>query len=208
MITDQSIASWLDALAGSSATPGGGSVAAMIGAMAAALVTMVCRLTIERPATVAVAGEMQTVLERAEQLRERLSALMAEDVAAFDAVMAAYALPRSSAEQQAGRSPAIQAALLQATRVPAACARASAEVLELAAIVVERGHRNAAGESAAAALAAQAACRASALNVSINLGSIKDRAFVDSQRAELEQVRRRYSSLDARINELLANRSE
>jgi len=87
-----------------------------------------------------------------------------------------------------------------------ACARASAQVLELAAILVERGHLNAVGESGVAAQAAQAALRASALNVSINLGSIKEQAFVESRLAELEQIVRQYGSLDARINELLAQR--
>lgn len=206
MITDESLQSWLDSLASSAATPGGGSATALMGAMAAALVGMVCRLTIEKNESVALQDEMRGVLERADAARAQLTSLIEEDVKAFDAVMAAYALPRTTAEQQAARSPAIQAALHQATLAPLACARASAQVLELAAILVERGHLNAVGESGVAAQAAQAALRASALNVSINLGSIKEQAFVEIRLAELEQIVRQYGSLDARINELLAQR--
>jgi formiminotetrahydrofolate cyclodeaminase len=206
LIKDESVQSWLDSLASSSATPGGGSATAIMGAMAAALVSMVCRLTIENSTSAALRDEMNGVLQRAEAARAQLTWLIEEDVKAFDAVMAAYALPRATAEQQAARSPAIQAALHQATLAPLACARASAEVLALAAIIVERGHLNAVGESGAAAQAAHAALRAAALNVSINLGSIKEQAFVDGQLAELEQIVRQYGSLDAHINELLAKR--
>jgi formiminotetrahydrofolate cyclodeaminase len=206
LITDESVQSWLDSLASSAATPGGGSATALMGAMAAALVGMVCRLTIEKNESVALQDEMRGVLERADAARAQLTALIEEDVKAFDAVMAAYALPRTTAAQQAARSPAIQAALHQATLAPLACARASAQVLELSAILVERGHLNAVGESGVAAQAAQAALRASALNVSINLGSIKEQAFVEGRLAELEQIVRQYGSLDARINELLAQR--
>jgi formiminotetrahydrofolate cyclodeaminase len=120
--------------------------------------------------------------------------------------MAAYALPRADAEQQTTRSAAIQAALHQATQVPLACAEAGLTALELSAIVSEQGHLNAIGESAVAAEAARTAFRASALNVSINLGSIRDRAFVDSRRAELERLQRRFVELDGRIQELLAKR--
>jgi methenyltetrahydrofolate cyclohydrolase len=206
VIREQPLQHWLDSLASSSATPGGGGVTAIMGAMAAALVSMVCRLTIEKNSSVALQDEMKAVLARSERAREHLLALIDADVQAFEAVMAAYALPRGSAEQQAVRSPVIQAALHQATLVPLDCARSSAEVLELSMVVAERGHLNAIGESGTAAQAANAALRAAALNVSINLGSIKDHAFAEARLAELEQIVRRCGSLDARVNDLVAQR--
>ena len=207
MIRDLALERWLDALAAPSATPGGGSATALIGAMAGALVAMVCGITTARDN---VAADLRTRLTatqaQAEKLRRRMTALIDEDVTAFDAVMAAYALPRATAEQQAERSSAIQAALHQATLVPLACADAALSTLELCAIVSEQGHLNAIGESAVAVEAARMAFRASALNVSINLGSIRDRAFVDSQRAELARMQARFVELDGRIQELLAKR--
>jgi len=206
LIQDEPLQSWLQSLAGAGATPGGGSATALMGAMAAALVGMVSRLTLDKGPPEALGREMRTVLERAEAARARLTALIDEDIQAFDAVMAAYALPRDSEAQRAERSSRIQLALHQATRIPLACARASAEVLELASIVLEHGQRNAVGESGVAVLAAQAALRASALNVSLNLGSIKDRNFVAAQRAQLEQIVSRCGGLHVRVEELLASR--
>lgn len=206
MIKDLSLERWLGALAAPTATPGGGSATAMIGATASALVAMVCQISTAKNVAADVRATLNAAQERSGELRFRMTALIDQDVAAFDAVMAAYALPRASAEQQAARSSAIQAALHQATRVPLACAEASLEALQLGAIVSELGHFNAIGESAVAVEAARMAFRASALNVSINLGSIRDRAFIASQRAELERMERRFVELDRCIHELLAKR--
>lgn len=178
----------------------------MIGAMASALVAMVCAVTMAKHVAADVRESLGAARERSDNLRARMTALIDEDMAAFNAVMAAYALPRTTAEQQAARSRAIQAGLQQATLVPLACAQAGLEALELAGIVSEHGHLNAIGEAAVAVEAARTAFRASALNVSINLGSIQDRAFVDSQRAELGRIERRFGELDGRIHELLAKR--
>jgi formiminotetrahydrofolate cyclodeaminase len=206
LIKDLSLERWLEELAAPSATPGGGSATAMAGAMAGALVAMVCGVTAAKNVAAEVRTSLTAARERADKLRRRMAALIDEDVTVFSAVMAAYALPRASAEQQAARSSAIQAALHQATLVPLACAEAGLTALELAGIVSEQGHLNAIGESAVAAEAARMAFRASALNVSINLGSIRDQVFVDSQRAELERLQRRFVELDGRIQELLAKR--
>jgi formiminotetrahydrofolate cyclodeaminase len=206
LIRDRPLQSWLDALAGAGATPGGGSVTAVMGAMAAALVAMVSRLTLDKDPPDELGHEMRAVLEHAEGARARLTDLIDEDIKAFDAVMAAYAMPRATDEQRAMRSAAIQTALHQATRTPLACARTSAEVLDLALVALERGSRSAAGEAAVAALAAGAAFRAAALNVAINLGSIKDRDFVSARRQELDEIVGRHGGIDAHVDELLARR--
>ena len=115
MIKDQSVHEFLEALASKAATPGGGSAAAIMGAMGAALVSMVCNLTLGKKGYEAAEGEMQAVLPRAEALRERLADMVRADVEAFDQVMAAYGLPKDSEAQKAARGDAIQGAFKAAT---------------------------------------------------------------------------------------------
>ena len=166
--------------------PGGGSAAAVMGAMGAALVSMVCRLTIGRKGYEAVDAELRAVLDEAEAWRARLSDMVRADVEAYDAVLAAYQLPKDTAEQAVARTDAVQAALHGATEVPMACARGSAAVVGLARRAAEKGNRTAAGDAGAGALAALAALRASALNVHANAARMTDRVYASAALAELE----------------------
>lgn len=188
MTTDRPLQEFLDRLASSAATPGGGSVAAIMGAMAAALLSMVCNLTIGKKNDLELEAEMSAVLVAAESLRERLTGMVAEDIGAFDALMAAYALPKQTDPQKAARSGAIQAALRRATEVPLACARSCAEVIALAQRAADKGNLNVISDAGVAALAAQAALRSAALNAYINAAAIKDRAFAQSRIAETEAL--------------------
>ena len=95
-IKDTAIEPFLDQLASSAATPGGGSAAAIIGAMGAALVSMVCNLTIGKKKYAEVEGEMQDVLAKTEALRQKLTGMIQDDVKAFDAVMGAYGMPKET----------------------------------------------------------------------------------------------------------------
>ncbi|MGB7990683.1 MAG: methenyltetrahydrofolate cyclohydrolase, partial [Candidatus Methylophosphatis roskildensis] len=167
-----------------------GSAAAIMGAMGAALVSMVCNLTIGKKNYLEVEGEMTAVLREAESLRARLTQMIAEDIAAFDMLMAAYALPKATDVQTAARSAAIQAGLEQATEVPLACARVCAEVIDLAHRAAEKGNRNVISDAGVAALAAQAALRSAALNVYINAPGIEDREFAEARVAEIEVLLR------------------
>jgi len=124
MIAEQSLGRFLDELASPAPTPGGGSAAAIMGAMSAALVSMVCNLTIGKKDYEGVEGTMRQSLDEAEALRRRLTGMIAEDVQAFDALMAAYKLPRTSEQDRSTRAQAIQQALKRATDVPLACAQA------------------------------------------------------------------------------------
>lgn len=184
----QSLQSFLDSLAADTATPGGGSVAALNGALGAALVSMVCRLTIGRKKYAAVDAEMQGILPKSEAYRAKLTALLAEDVAAFDAVMAAFGLPKTTDTEKAARRTAIQSALKEATRVPLETARLCANVLELAQIVAEKGNTNAASDAGSASQSALAGLKSAALNVYINLGSIRDEAFVAETSAQMDML--------------------
>ena len=125
-IKDQSIQFFLDELASKSATPGGGSVAALMGAQSAALTSMVCNLTIGKPKYAEIETEMQALLEKSEALREKLTGLIQTDIDVFNRLMARYALPKESDQEKTLRSEAIQSVLKEATEIPLDCAHACA----------------------------------------------------------------------------------
>ena len=160
----------------SAAPPGGGSVAASAGALAAALTRMVAGLTAGRPKYAGVAAEMERAAARASALASELTELVRRDADAFDAVSAAYKLPRATADAASLRQAAIERAMLPATQSPLEIARAAAEVAELAAMVAERGNRNAVADAAVAVVVAEAACRAAALTVRVNAPAVRDAA--------------------------------
>lgn len=185
---ETAIEPFLDALASSKATPGGGSAAAIIGAMGAALVSMVCNLTIGKKKYANVEGEMKEVLHKAEALRHKLTGMIEDDVKAFDQVMAAYGMPRETDAEKAARDKSIQAALKQATEVPLLCCRAAREVIDLAAIASDKGNLNVISDAGVGVLAAYAALRSAALNVFTNAKIITDKAFAEAKVKELEQL--------------------
>ena len=133
---DKRVNVFLEELASSSATPGGGSAAALAGAMGAGLVSMVCRLTVGRKRFADAEGELQGVLDDAEALRLCLTNLPDADTQAFDQVMAAYRLPKETPTEQTARQTAIQSALQGATQVPLETARACGAVVKLSAQVI------------------------------------------------------------------------
>jgi glutamate formiminotransferase / formiminotetrahydrofolate cyclodeaminase len=166
---------FLDALASGSATPGGGAAGAYAGAMAAALVSMVARLTVGKKKYAEVEPEMQEVMAAAEKLRADLTAAVAADIAAFDAVMAAYRLPKDSEAELEAREEAIERTMHGAAAVPLRVTRDATSVLGLAAIVAEKGNLNAVADAGSAANLALASARAAALNVRINADQTRDR---------------------------------
>jgi len=186
-IKNQSIQTFLDELASKSATPGGGSAAALMGAQAAALVSMVCHLTIGKPKFAEVEAEMQDVLKKAESLRSKLTDLIQSDIDVFNQLMSKYALPKEAEEEKAIRSAAIQEVLKDATDVPMQCVYACVEVIQLSKVAAEKGNPSAVSDAGAAVMAAYSALKSSALNVYINAGSLKDKAFVEAKLSELER---------------------
>jgi methenyltetrahydrofolate cyclohydrolase len=188
MITESSIDTFLAQLASSDPTPGGGSAAAIMGAMGAALVSMVCNVSFGKKGYEAVQDELAAVQAECERLRLRLMAMVAEDVAAFDALMAAYKLTKSSDAEKALRADAIQASLRRATEVPLDCARVCVEVIALAGRAAELGYRGVISDAGVGVMAAAAAARSAALNVFINAPSLKDRQFAEAALQETEQL--------------------
>jgi formiminotetrahydrofolate cyclodeaminase len=188
MATQDSVDKFLDDLASGRPTPGGGSAAAVSGAMGAALVSMVCNVTIGKKGYEGVEAQMKTLLGEAEALRRRLTAMVAEDIAAFDSIMAAYKLPKVTDEDKIGRSAAIQAALRRATETPLACAHACAEVIALARRASEHGYLNVISDGGVGVLAGYTGLRSAALNVYINVPSLKDRSYAGHALAEIERL--------------------
>ncbi|MGR8933425.1 MAG: methenyltetrahydrofolate cyclohydrolase [Gammaproteobacteria bacterium] len=187
-IKDQSLQVFLHELASKAATPGGGSAAAVMGAMSAALTSMVCNLTLGKPKYAVVQADMQALLQQSEALRSNLTGMIEADVEVFGRVMAAYALPKDSEAEKNARSAAIQAALKAATQVSLDCAGACAEAIKLSREAAEKGNLNVVSDAGAAVMAGYGALKSAALNVYINAAGIKDREFAEVKLAELETV--------------------
>lgn len=188
MIKDSSIEEFLENLAGKSSTPGGGSAAAVIGAMGAALVSMVANFTVGKKGYETVSEDMASVLDRSERYRKHFVEMIQADVDVFNAVMAAYGMPRETDEDKSARADAIQSALKQATDVPLECAVLCLDVIELSRQAAEKGNKNVISDAGVAVLAAEAALGSAALNVYINIANIKDREFAEDRRKRLEAI--------------------
>jgi formiminotetrahydrofolate cyclodeaminase len=186
MIAQDSVAAFLDRLASKDPTPGGGSAAAIMGAMGAALVSMVCNVSIGKKGLEGVDAELRAIGAESERLRAHLTALIAEDVAVFGELMAAYRLPKAAEAEKAQRAAIIQHALRRATDVPLECARGCAAVIALAQRSADVGFRGVVSDAGVGALAALAALRSAALNVHINAPSIADRSYAAAALAEID----------------------
>lgn len=206
MIKDKTIQVFLDELASKASTPGGGSAAAIIGAMGAALVSMVANLTVGKKNYEAVEGEIKNILARSEALRTQLTDMVKADVEVFNQVMGAYGMPKETDEQKAQRTEAIQAALKEATDVPLACAKLCAEVIHLCLPVAEKGNKGVISDAGVAVLAGYAALRSAALNVYINIGGIKDESFVQDRSKQLESILTGMDGLTEKVYQIVKSR--
>ena len=201
MITSLSVTDFLDELASSSPAPGGGSVSALAASLGAALTSMVCRLTIGKKKYSDVQGEMEKVLKQSEELRAQFNAIIDEDTAAFNKIMAAYGLPKDTEEQKVKRTAEIQKATKTATLVPLRLIELCIKALELVKIIVEKGNQNSLSDAGVAALVLHAGGEGAALNVKINLGSLSDISFVAQTKTKVEHYR---ISLETFTSDILA----
>jgi glutamate formiminotransferase / formiminotetrahydrofolate cyclodeaminase len=192
-------------LAAATPTPGGGSAAAYSGAMAAGLVGMVAALTIDKPKYAPVRDEMLRIREQSESLRGQLEHLVQEDANAFDAVMAAYRLPKADPAEQALRESAIGEATRLATQVPLQTAGLARDVLRLAVDVADRGNANAVTDAGTAGNLASAAIASAALNVRINSQGMGEAGFPFV--AELAAIEGECRQLLATMKETVARRA-
>jgi methenyltetrahydrofolate cyclohydrolase len=206
-IGSRTVAAYLDELASATPTPGGGTVAALHAAQAAALVRMVCNLTIGRERFAAAEPTMRRALQEATALQDAALSLADEDAAAFAAVTAAYHLPKATEAEAAGRHQAIQAALHGATDVPLRTAANAARVVELCGEILDGANPNLVSDVGVAATTAAAAVDAAALEVESNLASLGNSTFVDDAAGALDGHRaaaRTAAALVTRIRERIS----
>ena len=187
-LTTAALRTYLAQLASAAPAPGGGSVAALNAAQGAALLGMVLSLTIGRPRFAAHDEAARALLKEAERLRADCTALIDRDAAVLAALIGTYKLPRTTDDEKAARTAALQERTHEATVVPLAVARAAAALLPLCRQLLPIGNPAAVSDIGVAATCAVAAFRGAELNVLINLGQLRDAAFVDSARSELNAL--------------------
>jgi formiminotetrahydrofolate cyclodeaminase len=199
-VRDETIGGWLEDLASEAPAPGGGAAAALNAAVGAALVSMVCNLTIGKPKYAGYEPAMRVALETATRLRTRGLELAEADAVAFEGVIAAYKLPKGTDEEKAARKEAIQAGLVSAADVPLRTAELAAEVIALAGDVLDGANANVLSDVAVAASSARAALDAAVVNVEVNLASLKDAERRDGLAKRLAE----HAGAAARAEEIVA----
>ena len=187
--SELSIREFLSALASSAPTPGGGTAAAIAGAMGAALAEMVAALTLSREKFAPVHDAMRSIAEAAEGARAEFLVLAREDSEAYDAVVDARRLAKETEEQKQVRAREIERASRLATEVPMRTARVAANLLAALPELAAKGNPNAISDAGAAALMLSAAAEGALLNVGINLSGSSDAAFAELMHRETAAIR-------------------
>ncbi|HKC81854.1 MAG TPA: glutamate formimidoyltransferase [Gemmatimonadaceae bacterium] len=195
----ESLSGFVASVASAAPVPGGGSVAAHVGALAAALAQMVTGLTIGKKKYTSVEAEMKEAALKAVSLGNTLASLVKRDAEAYSRVSEAYKLPKEPADAAARRSEAVTSALLKAAEVPLETARASVEVAQIAALVAEKGNSNAVTDAGVAALLAEAACKGADYNVRINVSALEDPAKGADLARESRDLVKRAADLAAKV---------
>jgi formiminotetrahydrofolate cyclodeaminase len=208
MAVKKSVDGFLSELASSSPTPGGGSVAALAGALGTALTSMVCNLTIGKKKYAGVEEDMKQILEQSEGLRVKFTALVDKDAAAFSKVMEAFGLPKDTEDQQALRAAAVREATKEATLVPLEVMRYCIDGLALVQQVAQEGNVNSVSDAGTAALMLHAASEAAALNVKINLSGLSDTEFVGWKSEEVETLLRTSRMMLEEAQEIVASKMQ
>ncbi len=200
MLIDLTLAAFAEQSAARSATPGGGSVAAYLAALGAALGAMAARFTQGRKGFEAHEPALAAEIDRLDALRHEFLRLVDEDSRSYDTVTAAYALPKDTDAQKAARRAAVQAALAAAMQSPLATCRAAVTGLQLLDSLSHHVNTNLASDVAVGAHALGAGFRGAWVNVLINLGGLKDDVLAARVRAEGEDLSARAASLAAQID--------
>ena len=183
-LAELTVAGFVDLMASDAPAPGGGSAAALEGALGAALSAMVCALNIGKKKYADVQTLAEETGKKAQELKARFVDVMDRDTEAFNAVSAVFAMPKDTDAEKAARKAAMQAALKGCTKTPFEMMQLSCEALELTRSVVGRLNASAASDLGCAALSLKAGIQGAWLNVLINIGGIQDEAFVSQYRRE------------------------
>ncbi len=195
MLADMNVKDFLEKTASNAPVPGGGSVAALSAGLAAALTEMVANLTLGKKGYDEVQEDMKNVVKKGTEYRLKFIEDIDKDSDAFNEVMSALKLPKGTDEEKETRKNAIQSSSKKATLVPLQVAKESFEIMEIIQEVVLKGNKNAVTDGAVAAMMARTAVLSALYNVKINLGTIKDTAFV-------EDVTKQMNELESKVNEV------
>ncbi|MBN1226629.1 MAG: cyclodeaminase/cyclohydrolase family protein [Deltaproteobacteria bacterium] len=189
MLSDLKITEFLSRTASKDPVPGGGSISALAAALSAALSEMVAGLTVGKKEFESYEKEMTDITKKARTLREKLTLDIDRDSDAYNRVIRAFGLPNDTEENKNRRRQAILEGLKQASLAPLSVAKDAVELLDIAGQVVEKGNKNAVTDAAVAVMMARTAILGAILNVKINLDSIKDKAFVEDLKNQIQGVR-------------------
>lgn len=187
-LVDMTLTEFAEETASESPAPGGGSIAAYMGALGAALSTMVANLSAHKPGWDDRWKEFSDYAERGHALMTKLLALVDEDTAAFNKIMAVFSMPKSTPEEKAARAEALEAATLYATEVPLRTMEASYEVFDYAEAMAREGNPASVSDAAVGALAARAAVVGALLNVRINAAGLKNRENAEKLLARADEI--------------------
>ena len=203
-LTDMSLLRFSEEVGSKKATPGGGSVSAYMGALASGLVCMVARITLSKKEVAQESDQLQELIRKGEELRQRFLGLVVEDAESFDAVMQAFKLPKDKPD---ARRKTIQEATMKAAEIPLRTLESSIEVLHLAGEVAKYGATNALSDITTSISAGRAALEGAASNVLINLDMLDDKHYVDQTRSRVSELRKEALQLEQRIQEIVGSRS-
>ncbi len=199
MYIDQPLRFFMDKLASKSPEPGGGSVAALTGALGAALVSMVSNLTLGKEKYLSVQPQIEVLLKESEKLRDEMQGLIQKDTEAYGALSAVYKMPKSTDGEKAARAAKMQEALKKACQVPFEIGLKSLEVAKLAERAADIGNVAAVSDAGVAVLLAQACAQSAALNVKINVNSIKDEAYNKDTWSRMQDILARVAALEKSV---------
>ena len=200
-LTDLTVKGLLDVTAGKDPVPGGGSISALCGSIAAALTEMVAGLTIGKKKYAEVEEQMKQLAERVQQIRQQLILDVDRDSEAYNVVFAAFQMPKETDEEKAARSAQIQEATKIAANVPMEVARRVYSLLSDIEEVVANGNQNAVTDGCVAMMSARNAIIGALFNVRINLTSIKDEQYVADMTAEADRLEREVIEREAKVIE-------
>lgn len=199
MYINEPLSYFMDKLASNSPTPGGGSVAALTGAMGAALVSMVSNLTLNKEKYKDVQPQIEVLLKNSEKLRQDMQDLIQKDIEVFGSLSLVYAMPKTTDAEKAARTQKMQEVLKLACQVPFEIGLKSLDVVKLAQTAAEIGNTQAVSDAGVAALLANACAQSAALNVKININSIKDAAYNQTTWSKMQDTLNQVDSIQKNV---------
>lgn len=202
-LIDLTVKGFADETSRESPAPGGGTISAYMGALGAALGTMVANLSSHKAGWDARWEEFSNWADKGQMVQAELMMLVDEDTEAFNRIMEAFGLPKGTDEEKAARSAAIQAATLFATEVPLHTMKASYKVFDICKAMAEEGNPNSVSDAGVGVLAARAAVLGAGLNVKINAAGLKDRATADKLVGEANELIKKANEQEAEIMKIV-----